>query len=89
MAVFRIKSVLKAACFLGCRYARCPQRMVRDALSAPTEDFDASVVKHADLEDNLSPKRGRGLNDKIRSKIYLGLEIIETKFPNLKYQSDK
>lgn len=50
-----------------------------------TEDFDASIVKHADLEDNLSPQRGRGLNDKIRSKIYLGLEIIETKFPSLKY----
>jgi (p)ppGpp synthase/HD superfamily hydrolase len=49
-----------------------------------TEDFDASVVKHADLEDNLSPQRGRGLNDKIRSKIYLGLEIIEAKYPNLK-----
>ncbi len=48
-------------------------------------DFDATVVKHADLEDNLSPKRGRGLNDKIRSKVYTRLEILEKKYPELKY----
>lgn len=48
-------------------------------------DFDAAVVKHADLEDNLSPTRGRGLNDKIRSKVYAGLEILEDKYPELKY----
>lgn len=50
-----------------------------------TEDFDAAVVKHADLEDNLSPMRGRGLNYKIRSKVYTGLEILESKYPELKY----
>lgn len=49
------------------------------------EDYDAAVVKHADLEDNLSPARGRGLNDKIRSKVYTGLEILESKYPELKY----
>lgn len=48
-------------------------------------DFDAAVVKHADLEDNLSPTRGRGLNYKIRSKVYSGLEILESKYPELKY----
>lgn len=48
-------------------------------------DFDAAVVKYADLEDNLSPTRGRGLNDKIRSKVYTGLEILESKYPELKY----
>lgn len=48
------------------------------------EDFDAAVVKHADLVDNLSPTRGRGLNDEIRSKIYKGLEILENKYPELK-----
>ncbi len=48
-------------------------------------DFDAAVVKHADLEDNLNPTRGRGLNDKIRSKVYSGLEILESKYPELKY----
>lgn len=49
------------------------------------EDYDAAVVKHADLVDNLSPTRGRGLNDKIRSKVYAGLEILEKKHPELKY----
>lgn len=48
-----------------------------------TEDFDAAVVKHADLEDNLSPMRGRGLNDKIRSKVYTGLKILEEHYPEL------
>lgn len=46
-------------------------------------DFDAAVVKYADLEDNLSPTRGRGLNDKIRSKVYTGLEILEERYPEL------
>ena len=50
------------------------------------EDYDAAVVKHADLEDNLSPQRGRGLNDKIRSKVYAGLEVLEQKYPELKYE---
>lgn len=49
------------------------------------EDYDAAVVKHADLEDNLSPARGRGLNDKIRSKVYVGLAILEERYPELIY----
>ena len=56
-----------------------------DYINKVAEDFDAAVVKHADLEDNLSPTRGRGLNDKIRSKVYSGLEILESKYPELKY----
>lgn len=56
-----------------------------DYINKVAEDFDAAVVKHADLEDNLSPIRGRGLNDKIRSKVYSGLEILESKYPELKY----
>lgn len=48
------------------------------------EDPDAATIKHADLVDNLSPIRGRGLNDEIRSKIYKGLEILENKYPELK-----
>ena len=54
-------------------------------MSKVAEVFDAAVVKHADLEDNLSPTRGRGLNNKIRSKVYTGLEILEKKYPELKY----
>ena len=56
-----------------------------DYINKVAEDFDAAVVKHADLEDNLNPTRGRGLNDKIRSKVYSGLEILESKYPELKY----
>lgn len=49
-----------------------------------SENYDASAVKHADLEDNISPLRGRGLNDEIRSKVYKGLAILEDKYPQLK-----